>query len=94
MTREDVMRGIHVLHFRESVIAKPAIFCGMRPGEIFGLKWGQAAERYLVVRQRVYRGLVDTPKTRRSLRKIGLPPGVAADLASWQSVSRHTGADD
>lgn len=94
MTRENVAAATRALKFREALIAKLAIFCGMRPGEIFGLKWGQVANDHVVIRQRVYRGLVDTPKTRRSVRKVGLPPGVVADLASWMSASRATGPDD
>ena len=93
MTRENVATAIRALAFREALIGKLAIFCGMRPGEIFGLKWGQVANDHLEIRQRVYRGLVDTPKTKRSIRKVGLPPGVVADLASWRSISRDTGAD-
>jgi len=93
MTRENVATAIRALEFREALIGKLAIFCGMRPGEIFGLKWGQVANDHVVIRQRVYRGLVDTPKTKRSVRKIGLPPGVVTDLASWRTVSRDTGVD-
>jgi integrase len=75
MTRENVATAIRALGFREALIGKLAIFCGMRPGEIFGLKWGQVANDHVAILQRVYRGLVDTPKTKRSVRKIGLPPG-------------------
>jgi integrase len=87
MTCEDVSKAIGVLEFREALIVKLAICCGMRPGEILGLKWGHVAENYIEIRQRVYRGVIDTPKTRRSVRKIGLPPGIIADLASWRSIS-------
>ena len=52
------------------------------------------SDNCLEVLRRVYRGLVDTPKTRRSVRKVGLPPGVVADLAFWRSVSKQAGGDD
>jgi|WetSurSiteA1Bulk_404760.scaffolds.fasta_scaffold03215_6 integrase len=94
MAREDVVKAIQILPLRESLIVKLAIFCGMRPGEIFGMKWGQVSDNCLEVLRRVYRGLVDTPKTRRSVRMVGLPPGVVADLAFWRSVSKHAGGDD
>ena len=88
-----MMRAIRILHFRESLIVKLAILSGMRSGEIFGLKWGQVAGRQIVVRQRIYRGLVDTSKTRRSDRKIHLQSGVAADLASLQSTAKRDEAN-
>jgi integrase len=94
MTREDVSKAIGALEFREALIVKLAICCGMRPGEILGLKWGHVAENYIEIRQRVYRGVIDTPKTRRSVRKIGLPPGIIGDLASWRSISLQCGEDD
>jgi integrase len=57
----------------------------MRPGEIFGLKWNLLTETYADIRQRVYRGLVDTPKTDQSLRKAALSEGLLADVENWRS---------
>jgi integrase len=39
MTLEEVKQVFSVLDLRERVIARLAIIAGMRPGEIFGLKW-------------------------------------------------------
>jgi hypothetical protein len=41
---------------RERLIAKLAVLAGMRPGEIFGLTWGQVSATYAEIRQRVYAG--------------------------------------
>jgi integrase len=94
MAREEVSKAIGALEFREALIVKLAVCCGMRPGEILGLKWGHVSENYIEIRQRVYRGVIDTPKTRRSIRKIGLPPEIVSDLASWRSISQQCGEDD
>ena len=48
------------------MIEKLAIVAGMRPGEIFGLRWERLTSECADIRQRVYRGLVDTPKTDQS----------------------------
>ena len=85
MTIEEVQRCFSVLGQRERLIAKLAILAGMRPGEIFGLKWGQLGATYADIRQRVYRGLVDTPKTDQSFRKAALSEGLLADMESWRS---------
>ncbi len=85
MTIEEVQRCFTVLPERERLIAKLAILAGMRPGEIFGLKWGLLTETYADIRQRVYRGLVDTPKTDQSLRKAAISKGLLTDVESWRS---------
>ena len=65
----------------------------MRPGEIFALKWGQLTVTYADIRQRVYRGLVDTPKTDQSLRKAALSEGLLADVERWRLRSLTTEDD-
>src|SRR5262249_54568996 len=66
---------------------------GMRPGEIFGLQWKHLTDEAADARQRVYRGDVDTPKTKNSRRKVALPNGVKADIAEWQRISPSTQSD-
>ena len=56
---------------------------GMRPGQIFGLRRGHIAEDHVTVRQRVYRGDIDKPKTVKSVRKVALPEGLRVDLQMW-----------
>jgi integrase len=90
MTIKEVQICFSVLALRERVIAKLAIVAGMRPGEIFGLTWGHMAETYAEIRQRVYRGLIDTPKTDHSVRKAALAEGVLDDLEHWRGASVDT----
>jgi integrase len=54
-----------------------------RPGEIFALTWGQISD-HANIRQRVYRGIIDSPKTVQSERKAALSQGLLEDLASWK----------
>jgi integrase len=83
MNFEEVKRCIEALEPRESVIVRLAVLGGMRPGEIFGLKCGQLGEICATVRQRVYRGKIDSPKTVHSIRDAALPAGLLADLKAW-----------
>ncbi|HEY7338945.1 MAG TPA: tyrosine-type recombinase/integrase [Bryobacteraceae bacterium] len=87
MTIDEVQKCFRVLGERERLIAKLAVLTGMRPGEIFGLKWEQLGATYADIRQRVYRGLVDTPKTEQSFRKAALSEGLIADVQSWRLKS-------
>ena len=59
----------------------------MRPGEIFGLRWERLQGRYAEIRQRVYRGKVDTPKTTNSIRMVALTEGLLTDIEEWRRES-------
>ena len=75
MTLHEVQTCFMALERRERLIARLAVIAGMRPGEIFALTWGRLGATYADIRQRVYRGLVDTPKTNQSVRKAALSHG-------------------
>jgi integrase len=62
----------------------------MRPGEIFGLTWGRLTATYADIRQRVYRGIVDTPKTDQSVRHAALPEGLLREIEVWRALSVET----
>ncbi len=88
MSKEDVVRGLAVLELRERLIVKLAVLAGMRPGEILGLRWPCVQKDYAVVKQRVYRGKVDTPKTHRSGRVVAFPESVMTEMAAWRGLAR------
>ena len=85
MTREEVIQHIAALDPRERVIDHLAIFVGIRPGEILGLQRRHVSKdgTQITIRQRVYRGLIDTPKTDPSNRTVAIPPTTAAYLREW-----------
>jgi integrase len=86
MTIREVQLCFSVLGQRERLIAKLAILAGMRPGEIFGLKW-EHPTAHADIRQRVYRGLVDTPKTDQSFRKAALSEGLLTEIENWRLLA-------
>jgi len=87
MTIEQVQLCFAVLPQRERLIARLAILAGMRPGEIFALRWDRLGSDHADIRQRVYRGLVDTPKTENSYRKAALAEGLVAELEEWKKLA-------
>jgi integrase len=93
MNMKEVQLCFAVLDQRERLIAKLAIMAGMRPGEIFALTWGRLTATYVDIRQRVYRGIIDTPKTDQSIRKAALPEGLLRDIETWRRVSLVTRED-
>ncbi len=78
---------------RERLIAKHAVLAGMRPGEIFALKWSRLEADFADIRQRIYRGDIDTPKSARSVRFAALSPGVLASVDAWRAISVDTSPD-
>ncbi len=93
MNLEEVQKCFAVLEQRERLVVKFAILAGLRPGEIFGLKWGRLSGTHADIRQRVYRGEIDSPKTSNSIRKAALSAGLMAEIELWRSVSLDPGGD-
>ena len=82
----QVSRVLSALPVRERLIAKLAILAGMRPGEIFALRMGDIGETFAEVRQRVYEGVLDTPKSDRGNRKAALADGLLKELCDWRET--------
>ena len=93
MTVDEVKRTFGALELRERLIVKLAILAGMRPGEIFALRCGRIAENAADIRERVYRGRLDTPKTQKSIRVVALSASVRQDMQNWLAVLPVSGAD-
>ena len=92
LTEEEVNRYLGVLDLRERLIARLAIYEGLRPGEILALRWGCLEGDGAVIRQRVYRGRIDAPKSGKT-RDAALSDGTLADLGTWRKVVPSTAAD-
>lgn len=86
MTIEEVQLCFSVLEQRERLIVKLAILAGLRPGEIFGLTWGQVFETHVYITQQIYRGKIDSPKTNKSIRKAALATGLGCEIQAWREM--------
>lgn len=88
LTASEVFRAVQVLDLREKIIFRLAACEGMRPGEILALKVGDVGEDSVQVRRRLYRGDIDTPKTKRSVRRVALTDETAKLLRTWLESAR------
>ena len=79
-----------VLDTRERVITMLSVLAGMRPGEILALWWQHIDEGQISVRQRIYKGVLDSPKSNRSYRTVALSEGLRQMIAKWRSVCPDT----
>lgn len=67
-----------------------SFYCGARPGEIIGLNWSDFDGTNIFIQAGSYQGKgskttrTDKPKTKRSIRKIQLPPEAIKALTAWK----------
>lgn len=83
LTLEQVRLVFSVLELRERVMAGLAVLAGLRPGEIHALRRCHIEDGHADIRQRIYQGQIDTPKTFHSRRRAGLGDGLSEWLQQW-----------
>jgi integrase len=68
---------------------------GLRRGEVFALRWRDLDEqgRCLTVREAVYEGTFDTPKTEAGVRQIPLSDAAMTLIADWRARAKGTQPD-
>jgi integrase len=69
-----------------------ALLSGLRRGELFALRWRDLNEqaRMLTVREAVYEGCFDTPKTAAGIRQIPLSDGALRLVSDWKARAKRT----
>jgi integrase len=69
-----------------------AILSGLRRGELFALRWRDIDEesRVRMVREAVYDGIFDTPKTEAEWRQIPLSDGALGFIRDWKQRAVDT----
>ena len=92
LTEEEVNKYLEVFDLRERLIVRLAIFEGMRPGEIHALRWKVMGNNMIRVEQRVYRGVLDTPKNGKS-REGAMSDGTLALLKEWAKLAQNPSPD-
>jgi integrase len=86
LTEEEVNWYLEVFDLREKLIARLAIFEGMRPGEILALRWRALAGDVLRVDERVYKGVLNTPKNGKK-REGAISDGTLNLLREWAELA-------
>lgn len=87
LNMKEVNKLFESLELRERLIVKFAVLGGMRPGEIFALRRGGVRATCAEVKERLYRGDIDTPKTEKSVRFVALSEGLSRDLELWMEMT-------
>lgn len=95
LTPEQIQAVVHQLvNTRDQVAFLALILTGMRPSELFALKWGDWDRSMLLVSRGVVRGVVGETKTKSSKGRVAVPKALGDLLDVWRSETARPGNDD
>ena len=92
LTEEEVNTYLEGFGLREKLIARLAIFEGMRPGEILALRWKSVADEVIRVVERVYKRVFNTPKNGKT-REGAMSDGTLELLKEWAGLAQDPSPD-
>lgn len=92
LTEEEVNKYLGVFDLRERLIARLAIFEGMRPGEILALRWKSIAGLTIRVEERVYKRVLNTPKNGKT-RESAISDRTIEQLKEWAGLALDSSPD-
>jgi integrase len=92
LTVEEVNTYLEVFDLREKLIARLAIFEGMRPGEILALRWKSVTGETITVAERVYKRVLNTPKNGKT-REGAISDGTLELLKEWAGLAQDPSPD-
>jgi integrase len=92
LTEKEVAKYLELFSLREKLIARLAIFEGLRPGEILALRWKALAEDIIRVEERVYKRVFNTPKNGKK-REGGISDGTLNLLREWAELAQDPSPD-
>jgi integrase len=89
---EEVNKYLEVFDLREKLIARLAIFEGMRPGEILALRWKLVTNETITVAERVYKRVFNTPKNGKT-REGAISDGTLELMKEWAGLAQDPSPD-
>jgi integrase len=95
LTIQQAAQLLDALPVLPRTMAGLAMLSGLRRGELFALRWRDLDEvaGCLAVREAVYEGTFDTPKTEAAVRLIPLSGAAVSLLADWKARAKKTDSD-
>jgi integrase len=86
---EEIPQVLRRLPFREELILRVTLVLGLRPGELFALRWNDVEGYSLRLDEATVDGKVyPTLKTKQSRGYVALPASLRALLAQWRLIQK------
>lgn len=96
LTEDELARLVQEVPEAWRLVVQFLAQTGLRIGELIALRWEDIdlGARRVKVRRRLYKGVIDTPKSRYGIRDVPVSPELAQALWNHRSASRHPGDTD
>jgi integrase len=70
------------------------VVVGLRPGELFALRWKDIEPGQIMIDEAVYRNELGDPKAEASNAYVAIPKSLEMELAIWEESRERTNPDD
>ena len=98
LTTEQLQTFLQVVHPDYRTFFHTLAVTGLRISEILGLEWRHVAtdgsDPHIKVRQRVVRGQMGPPKSKRGRRNVPIPHSLVIELRQLHASTKYSRADD
>jgi integrase len=91
---EEIPQVLRRLPFREEPILRVTLVLGLRPGELFALRWNDVEGYSLRLEATVDGKIYPKLKTKQSRGYVALPASLRASLAQWKLRTKRASEDE
>jgi integrase len=93
LTPEQIPHVLFHLGDRDRLIVRMFLVLGLRPGEMFALRWNDKQQNSLRIDSSISEGIEVETKTEGSNANVWLPSSIETELEWWRSASPNAQAD-
>ena len=94
LTEKECFRLLQAAEGRDRLILRLFLLCGLRPGELFALRWDDVEPGLLRIDETVWYGRLDEPKTTQSKAYVALPRSLEEELDGWKQQGGSFGGSE
>jgi len=93
LTPEQIPQVLFHLGNRERLIVRMFLVLGLRPGEMFALRWNDKQQNSLRIDSSVTDGIEVETKTEGSDANVWLPASIETELEFWRTTTKDAGPE-